>query len=137
MTDPQPDRPPPALVPGWIPHVAGFPPGAPHTHNHSPHIMKNRNEYISEAKQALDDLNTRVDKLEHQLAGKKIEASAAWQSRLNDLKLKRRQVNQQLENLKSASEDSWQTLREGVDKVLGDLRETLVQAKDDLKKALS
>lgn len=99
--------------------------------------MKNRNEYISEAKQALDDLNTRVDKLEHQLAGKKIEASAAWQSRLNDLKLKRRQVNQQLENLKSASEDSWQRLREGVDKVLGDLRETLVQAKDDLKKALS
>lgn len=112
-------------------------PGSAAIHSQPPEIMKDKEDYINGAKAALDELNLKVDSLEHKLVDSKIEASANWQSKLNDLKLKRQEVRHKLEALQNASDDSWQSIKDLTENVLDDLRNTYAEVKDKLTSAVS
>lgn len=97
--------------------------------------MNKRHEYITKTKELLDEVNLRIDKLEAKMAKGKVDASAAYHARLADLKLKREESHKRLEKLKSASSDSWDTLKQGLDNTIDDLQSTYNSLADNISSA--
>ncbi|MDX1680119.1 MAG: hypothetical protein R3242_05235 [Akkermansiaceae bacterium] len=99
--------------------------------------MKNKDEYIQNSKSALNDLSTKIDRLEHDLTEKKIEADAEVKKQLNSLKLKRKELKNRAEELKGTSDENWNSAREHFDKAINELRDGFSKVKGKLSAAVS
>ena len=91
--------------------------------------MSNRKEYLKQAKLKLDKLDAQIDSLEAEVAKKKIDANATWHSKLAELRKKRDKSKDKLQSAHEASDDAWQSIQDGLDKVLDDMEDTYEKTK--------
>jgi len=73
---------------------------------------QNRNEFIQRMKDRLDDLDREIENLKSE--GEKLDAQARkeYENRLHDLREKRRQAERKIDDLRSASEETWQQVKD-------------------------
>jgi len=73
---------------------------------------KTRNEFISNMKDRLDQLDEQIEEMKHK--GEKMDAEARkeYENRLHDLRDKRREAKRMINDLHAASEDKWQQLKD-------------------------
>ncbi len=83
-----------------------------------------KKEYVSELSNQLDKLDEKIDDLDAKIDKLQGQAKQKWQDKLKTLKAKRREVDEKLDNLKSASEDAWGKFREGTTNAWNDLKQS-------------
>ncbi len=73
---------------------------------------KTRNEFISNMKDRLDQLDEQIEEMKHK--GEKMDAEARkeYENRLHDLRDKRREAKRMINDLHTAGEDKWQQLKD-------------------------
>jgi len=71
-----------------------------------------RKQYISSMKAKLDDLDQQIDKLEHR--GEEVETSIKqeFNEQLDELRQRRAQASDKLNEIRNASEQEWQKLQD-------------------------
>jgi phage host-nuclease inhibitor protein Gam len=79
--------------------------------------MSKRDQYITAAKNQLDELNQDIDTLETKAADASADARARYRAEVNKLREQTKRVSAQLDELKSAGEDKWEQLAAEVTKV--------------------
>lgn len=84
-------------------------------------VTTKKDEYVTEAKSRFDKLDKRIDKLLAETEEQKSDA-------LNDLKEKRKQFQQQMEELEGSSADAWRDVRRGVDDAFSELMQAYEDA---------
>lgn len=72
----------------------------------------NRNEFISKMKERLDQLDDEIESMKSK--GEEMEADARkeYENRLHDLREKRREAKRTIDDLRSASEERWQQVKD-------------------------
>ncbi len=88
-------------------------------------IKKDKVKYIEWAEKKLQRLETSIDRL-----GKKAEAATGkarekYQEQLENVKDRQKKVKERIINLRNAGDDAWHELREGVEKSLKTLKQSL------------
>lgn len=71
-----------------------------------------RNEFIGKMKDRLVDLDKKIDELKEDANKLEGEAKKEYENRLHDLREKRREANRKIDDLRSASEENWQRLKD-------------------------
>lgn len=70
------------------------------------------NEFIGKMKDRLVDLDKKIDELKEDASKLEGEAKKEYENRLHDLREKRREANRKIDDLRSASEENWQRLKD-------------------------
>ena len=73
--------------------------------------MLSKDEYVARMKQRLDKWSTEIDVLEAKVQATKEDGKEKYQEQLVALRAQRREGEEKLEALKSASESSWEQLK--------------------------
>lgn len=92
--------------------------------------MTTKNEYVAMMQAKLDEWNAHIDELEARARKAKAREAQQRHARIAELTRKRDEVRAQLEKLKQAGEDSWESLKAGAEQVWNDVTTTLQQSKD-------
>ena len=71
-----------------------------------------RKEFIANMKRRLDDLDANIDELEKKAGKVEADARKEYEQRLADMKEKRRQVDQKLDEIRAAGEGGWNALKQ-------------------------
>jgi len=72
----------------------------------------NRNEFISKMKDRLDQLDDEIEKLKGKSDKLEADARKEYENRMHDLREKRREAKRTLDDLRSASEEKWQQMKD-------------------------
>jgi len=72
----------------------------------------NRNEFISKMKDRLDQLDEEIEELKGHSGRLEAEARKEYENQLHDLREKRREAKRRIDDLRSASEEKWQQLKD-------------------------
>jgi septal ring factor EnvC (AmiA/AmiB activator) len=95
--------------------------------------MKTRDDYVAEMKVKLDVWNAAIDELEAKTRKRKAQATEDLTAQVNELKSKRDEVKNKLQEIQSASEDAWERLETGTQRIWEDMKQTF----EETTKALS
>ena len=79
--------------------------------------MSKRDEYVEKMKSQLDDMNAQLDKLAEKSKNAKKEMQAKYKQEMADLRAQSSQARAKLDELKTAGEDSWDSMVAEMDKV--------------------
>ena len=79
--------------------------------------MTTKNVYIEKMKSQLDELNAKMNKLDAKAAEAKADARDAYLEEMRKLRHQSKLASAKLDELKAASEDSWDTMVAEMDKV--------------------
>ncbi len=79
--------------------------------------MLNREAYIEKMKTQLDDLNVEMDKLGARAKEARADARAKYQEEMQKLRDQSKLSLEKLDEIKAASEDSWEGLVVGAEKM--------------------
>ena len=92
--------------------------------------MNTRDEYVAKAQAKLDQWNAQIDELEARARQAKAQEVQKHQERIADLKRKRDEAQQKLEEIQGAGEDAWGSLKSGAEELWQDLTTTLQESKN-------
>lgn len=81
--------------------------------------MSKRDEYTKKLKHQLDELNTQMDELEKKAKEAKADALDAYKAEMTKLRHQSKLAVDKYEELKSASEDSWDKMVAEMEKIRG------------------
>jgi predicted nucleic acid-binding Zn-ribbon protein len=87
--------------------------------------MMTRDEYVKDLTIKLEKLNSGINKIEHKAESVKENVKKKLQARIQELRAKRETAFLKVKNIKEATEESWQELTDGADKVVLSLKETM------------
>jgi uncharacterized coiled-coil DUF342 family protein len=87
--------------------------------------MASREDYIEKAKNQLDALNNKLDKLEAQADRVSGNAKAEILQELDDLKASRARVEEKLHELRSAGDAAWDDVKIGLEMAWKSLSESV------------
>lgn len=73
---------------------------------------QSRNDFIERMKERLDDLDERIEDLKKRGDRFEGEARKEYENRLHDLREKRREAKRKLDDIRSASEERWQQIKD-------------------------
>ena len=73
-----------------------------------------RNEIMEKLKARLDKWSAEIDRLEAEADRAEAERKIEYQKRIEELKAKRRESEEKIENMNRAGEEAWQDLKDGV-----------------------
>lgn len=99
--------------------------------------MTTRDAYLEKFKARLDELNAELDKLEAHTRSLEADAKLEYEKKLAGLRSQRDAIKERIAQVREASADSWEALKDGAEKALGDLVSALSEAKERLEPALS
>ncbi|QKK01929.1 MAG: hypothetical protein HND55_04190 [Pseudomonadota bacterium] len=74
--------------------------------------MTTRNEFIGKLKERLDDLDQKIEKLKGKGEKMQDEARKEYESRLHDLREKRREASRKIKEIEAAGDEKWQHLKD-------------------------
>jgi len=74
--------------------------------------QQNRNEFIANLKQRLDQLDGQIANLKAESEKLEAEARKEYENRMHDLRAKRRELEGKLDELRSASDQTWQQIKD-------------------------
>lgn len=90
--------------------------------------MGTRKEYIDKLAAQLREWDSAIQKLEAGAEKIKVEARGEFQRQIRELREKRNEAGEKLDNLKQSGEEAWQDLRSGADKLFADIKSTFERA---------
>ncbi len=90
--------------------------------------MGTRDEYVKQLQAKLDEWNAEIDKLEAKARGARADIQANLDQRVTELRSKRAQIEQRLEELRHASEGAWGDMKAGLELAWESLSESLKSA---------
>lgn len=91
--------------------------------------MSKRDEFVAEMQVKLDEWNAAIDEMEAKARRKKAEATADYHSRLAELKGKRDEAADKLREVQNASENAWESLKSGTERIWDDVKQTFQETK--------
>jgi predicted nucleic acid-binding Zn-ribbon protein len=91
--------------------------------------MTTRKEYIDDLSVKLKSWDTEISKLELRLKESSNEAKENLSKRIAELEVKKENLQNRIEVLKSSSEDAWSEIKSGMEKIESEIQETLENVK--------
>jgi uncharacterized coiled-coil DUF342 family protein len=92
-------------------------------------MSEKRDAFVKKMKAKLDEWNADIAKLEATAKQKEAEARGDVERRIEELKAKRKTVEDDLDQLSSSGEDAWEDLKAGIDSAADALGEALQSAR--------
>jgi len=92
--------------------------------------MSKREEYIEQMKAKLDEWNAEIAELEAKARQAEAQGRQRYLDHLENVKSKRDEGQRKLEEIRSASGDSWETLKTGAETIWEDVKKTLKETRD-------
>ncbi len=96
-----------------------------------------KNSRESHLAKLADQLNTwdkKLDELKVRAAASAGTVKTDYEKKMGELQAKRKEVEEYLQKMKTASEDSWKELKKGAGKALNNLTKAIKKAKAQFKK---
>ncbi len=90
--------------------------------------FQQKDDYRKKLQSVLDDVNARIDDLQHQAAQAEGEARKQYSRQIEQLRRLRDRVQDQAERVKSATPGAWEEIKSGVGSALEDLRKAFERA---------
>jgi uncharacterized coiled-coil DUF342 family protein len=85
--------------------------------------MKTRDDYVAEMKAKLDVWNAAIDALEAKARKRQAQTAEDFTAQVNELKSKRDEVKDRLQEIQNASEDAWERLETGAERIWDDMKQ--------------
>lgn len=96
-----------------------------------------RNAYVDRLKDQLDQWNASIDKLEKTAKSASSEMEVEFRDRLAKLRAKRDELGDRIGKLQAASEEAWETLKDGVERAQQELKVAMEDARQRVTKETS
>lgn len=97
--------------------------------------MSKRDEIVAGLQAKLEEWNAEIDELEAKVRRQKARGKVEYYARLADFKAKRDEAAAKLLEVQNASEDAWESLKSGAERIWDDLKQTVQEAKKALRPA--
>ena len=92
-----------------------------------------RTEYEGTAERRLSELGARIDSLKTELDTASAETKAAIQTEIDELEVKRQDAGRKLNELRSASADQWENVKQQMASMLDDLDQSFDRMRAKLR----
>ena len=90
--------------------------------------MTNRQEYIDKMAKKLKEQNAELDKMEAKINGMQEKARLKYLTSIQELRLKKQDVQTKLERLQNTSENAWEEMKTGLNKSWDILKDSTEEA---------
>jgi predicted nucleic acid-binding Zn-ribbon protein len=97
--------------------------------------IRDRDSFVADLKNKLDQANEKIDDLEARLQDVSANTRQQYRQELDTLKARRDAYQQRAQELEAASADAWSDLRSGLDEAWQNLTDALEQAKTHFEKS--
>jgi chromosome segregation ATPase len=95
--------------------------------------MKDRKEYIEKFAAQLKEWDADIQKLEAKLDKVEAELKTTYQYKIDELRKKKAEVDQQLADVTQASENAWEQLKDGFETSWKSMNDSLNRALSEFK----
>jgi uncharacterized coiled-coil DUF342 family protein len=95
--------------------------------------MEDRKKYIDKMSAKLKEWDAEIQKLEAKADSAKADVKARYSKQIVDLRNKKDEAQQKLNQLQQASEDAWEELKDGIEKSWGTLGDSIKKAYSKLR----
>jgi len=86
--------------------------------------MSTRDEFVAQMQAKLDEWNAEIEELEAKARKQKAQATADYHARIAELKDKRDEAAKKLKEVQNASDDAWEELKTGAERIWDDVKQT-------------
>ena len=93
--------------------------------------MSNRDAYVQKLKAKMDEWNAEIDKVAAKADRADAEAKIEYHKQLEDLRAKRKDVEEKIAELQQAGESAWEDLKQGLENSWEILKASLTKAKSE------
>ncbi len=93
-----------------------------------------REAYLEKLRARMDEWNAEIDVLSAKAHQAKAEMKIEYLNELEDLRAKRRDLQQKIVEMEQASENAWQDLKQGLENSWTILKKSLTRAKSEFEK---
>ncbi len=97
-------------------------------------MTEKREAYVQKLKAKLDEWNAEIDKIAAKADQADAEAKIVYYKRMEDLRAKRKDVEDKIEELQQAGEGAWEGVKQGLENSWEILKESLKIAKSEFEK---
>lgn len=97
--------------------------------------MDQKKAYEEKLRAQLDGWNAEIDKLEAKFRERKADANIDYSTKIEELKRKREEMRNKLDQLQRSGEDAWQDIKAGVEGARSALSDALQSAKERFDKS--
>ncbi len=77
--------------------------------------MKEKDEYVQKLKAKIDEWNADIDKLSAKASQLQLDSKEEYQKQIEDIKTKRKTLEEKLDNISAAGDDAWKDIKSGLD----------------------
>jgi len=93
-----------------------------------------RDAYAQKMKAKLDEWSSEIDRIEARIDQADAESKIEYNKRLEDLRAKRKEVENRLEEVQRAGENGWTDLKQGLENSWEILKKSLDRAKSEFSR---
>lgn len=86
--------------------------------------MTDRAAYIDKLSAQLKEWDAEIKKMEAKLEAKKAESKLSYEKKIETLKDKKKSLSARLEEIENSSNEAWESLKDGTDKIVNDFKQT-------------
>lgn len=97
--------------------------------------MSVKESYEVEVKARLEGLNAQIETMAEELDQVSSEVKSEYKDRIELLRNRRQELQEQLQNIQATSDAAWMQLREGLDEALTMFSEAVEDARDEFRQA--
>lgn len=91
--------------------------------------MSEKDAYLKKLEAQLEEWDAAIDRLRAKAKGAQADAQLAYEKQLNELRAKRKQAVDRMEELRHASEGAWQDMKAGVEGAWSSFHDALNKAR--------
>ena len=96
--------------------------------------MNQRDAYVEKMKAKLDEWNAEIDKLAARADQADAQAKIAYRKQLNELRTKRRDLEEKIGAVQQAGEGAWEDLKQGLENSWEILKASVSKAKSEFER---
>ncbi len=96
-------------------------------------MFENKDAYVRKLKAKIDEWNAEIDKLMAKADQAGAEAKIKYRHQLDDLRVKRKEVEDRLAALQEAGESSWEGLKHGIERSWDTWMQSFTKAKSEFE----
>ncbi len=97
-------------------------------------MSEKREAYIQKLKAKLDEWNAEIDKLAAEVDQAEADSKIEYDKRLEDLRARRKDLEEKLAELQQAGDSAWNDLKKGVENSWIILKESMAKAKSEFER---
>jgi len=98
-------------------------------------MSEDKKAYEEYAEAKIKEIDARMQELQAKAEQTKAESRMEYEKNLEEARQKKQELQQQLDSIRSAGEDAWQSLKTGFDAALSDMKIAVDSAMRKIEKA--